>query len=70
MNPLAKLKNRIRAAIVWRIQDEVRAEREVIKSLSSTVQHVSTELTDQNRVVMTMLEDLEKRLQAVERKLK
>jgi hypothetical protein len=69
MNPLRRMKNWLSAAIDWRVRDEVKVEREVIATLSETVAHVASTTADQQRAISSLVEDLERRLVLIEKKL-
>jgi len=69
MNFVSGLKTRLSAAIDWRVREEVDAERKVIDALSGTVAHVSSELTEQLRVHSAVIEELEKRISTLEKRL-
>lgn len=69
MNPLRRMKNWLSAAIDWRVRDEVKVEREVIATLSETVAHVASTTADQQRAISSLVEDLERRLALIEKKL-
>ena len=69
MNPLRRMKNWLSAAIDWRVRDEVKVEREVIATLSETVAHVASTTADQQRAIRSLVEDLERRLVLIEKKL-
>ena len=64
-----KLKNRLDQVINARIKQEMDKQRAVVESLSKSFIQLSTEVTKQNHVVSDSLEDVLKRLQAVESKL-
>jgi ribosome-associated translation inhibitor RaiA len=63
------MKNWLSAAIDWRVRDEVKVEREVIATLSETVAHVASTTADQQRAISSLVEDLERRLALIEKKL-
>jgi hypothetical protein len=69
MKLVTGLKTRLSAAIDWRVRQEVDAERKVIDELSATVAHVSAELTEQVRLHAAIIEELEKRITALEKRL-
>ncbi len=69
MNPLRRMKNWLSAAIDWRVRDEVKVERQVIAALSETVAHVASTTADQQRAISSLVEDLERRLALIEKKL-
>ena len=68
MNPLTRMKNWLSAAIDWRVRDEVKAEREVVATLTETVAHVASTTADQQRAMSSLLEDLERRISLLEKK--
>ena len=68
MKLVSGLKTRLSAAIDWRVREEVDAERKVIDALSVTVAHVSSELTEQIRAQGAVIEELEKRISALEKR--
>ena len=68
MNPLTRMKNWLSAAIDWRVRDEVKAEREVVATLTETVAHVASTTADQQRAMSSLLEDLERRVSLLEKK--
>jgi hypothetical protein len=68
MNPLTRMKNWLSAAIDWRVRDEVKAEREVVATLTETVGHVASTTADQQRAMSSLLEDLERRVSLLEKK--
>jgi hypothetical protein len=68
MKLVSGLKTRLSAAIDWRVREEVDAERKVIDALSVTVAHVSSELTEQIRAHGAVIEELEKRISALEKR--
>ena len=68
MNPLTRMKNWLSAAIDWRVRDEVKAEREVVATLTETVAHVASTTADQQRAMSSLLEDLERRVSLLEMK--
>ena len=68
MKFISGLKTRLSAAIDWRVREEVDAERKVIDSLGATVAHVSSELTQQIRAHSAVIEELEKRISALEKR--
>jgi ribosome-associated translation inhibitor RaiA len=69
MNPLRRMKDWLSAAIDWRVRDEVKVEREVIATLAETVAHVASTTADQQRAISSLIEDLERRLVLIEKKL-
>jgi hypothetical protein len=69
MNPLRRMKDWLSAAIDWRVRDEVKVEREVIATLAETVAHVAATTTEQQQVISSLVEDLERRLVLLEKKL-
>jgi hypothetical protein len=69
MKFVSRLKTRLSAAIDWRVREEVDAERKVIDALSGTVAHVSSELTEKLRMHDEVIEDLEKRISLLEKRL-
>jgi hypothetical protein len=68
MNPLTRMKNWLSAAIDWRVRDEVKAEREVVATLTETVAHVASTTADQQRAMSSLLEYLERRVSLLEKK--
>ncbi len=68
MNPLTRMKNWLSAAIDWRVRDEVKAEREVVATLTETVAHVASTTADQQRAMSSLLENLERRVSLLEKK--
>jgi hypothetical protein len=68
MNPLTRMKNWLSAAIDWRVRDEVKAEREIVATLTETVAHVASTTADQQRAMSSLLEDLERRVSLLEKK--
>jgi hypothetical protein len=62
------MKNWLSAAIDWRVRDEVKAEREVVATLTETVAHVASTTADQQRAMSSLLEDLERRVSLLEKK--
>jgi hypothetical protein len=69
INPLRRLKDWLSAAIDWRVRDEVKVEREVLTTLTETVAHVASTTADQQRAISSLLEDLERRLVLIEKKI-
>jgi len=67
MNPLRRMKERLSAAIDWRVRDEVKVEREVIATLTETVAHVASTTAEQQRVLGSLLADLERRVAKLEK---
>ena len=67
MNPLTRMKNWLSAAIDWRVRDEVKVERDVIATLSETVAHVASATADQQRAIVSLVEDLERRIAQLEK---
>ena len=63
------MKDWLSAAIDWRVRDEVKVEREVIATLAETVAHVASTTADQQRAISSLIEDLERRLVLIEKKL-
>jgi hypothetical protein len=62
------MKNWLSAAIDWRVRDEVKAEREIVATLTETVAHVASTTADQQRAMSSLLEDLERRVSLLEKK--
>ena len=68
MKFIDKLKQRLSAAIDWRVRQEFDRERLVVLDLSRTLVEASSELTEQNRVLTEYVQQLEKRIQVLELK--
>jgi len=67
VNPLRRMKERLSAAIDWRVRDEVKVEREVIATLTETVAHVASTTAEQQRTLGSLLADLERRVAKLEK---
>ena len=67
MNPLRRMKERLSAAIDWRVRDEVKVERQVIATLTETVAHVASTTAEQQRALGSLLADLERRVARLEK---
>lgn len=67
-NPLRRIKDRLTAAIDWRAREAARVDEAVMGQLGSTVADLSAELSRQVALLRSSVEDLNRRLEAVERR--
>ena len=65
-NPLRKLKNKLSAAIDWRVRQEFEKEREIYLGIAETVTDISISYADQITAANKLIEELDRRLNKIE----
>lgn len=68
INPLARMKHKLSAAIDWRVTQEFDLERDLIRDTNAAILDVSSQLSDQIASLTRMVEELEKRVVNLEAK--
>jgi hypothetical protein len=66
-NPLSKLKGRLSAAIDWRVRQAFEAERELMMEINDSLTTLNVAYTDKIAALEKLVEDLDRRLAAVEK---
>jgi hypothetical protein len=66
INPLARLKHRLSAAIDWRVTQEFDQERDLIRDTNAAILDVSVQHSDQIAALTRMVEELEMRIALLE----
>jgi hypothetical protein len=67
INPLARLKHRLSAAIDWRVTQEFDQERDLIRDTNAAIVDVSTKHSDQIAALTSLVNQLEQRIEEIER---
>ena len=60
------IRKRIDLAIQWRVRDEVILSNDALSELGKSVTEISVDLTNQHRVVSEIIEQLDRRVKALE----
>jgi hypothetical protein len=68
-NPLRVMKQRLSAAIDWRVRQEFEKERNLLVGISESVTEVSITYTDQIVALEKLVENQARRITALEQKL-
>jgi len=66
-NPLSKLKGRLSAAIDWRVRQAFEAERELMMEINDSLTTLNVAYTDKIAALEKLVDDLDRRLAAVEK---
>jgi len=66
-NPLSKLKGRLSAAINWRVRQAFEAERDLMMEINDSLTTLNVAYTDKIAALEKLVEDLDRRLAAVEK---
>jgi len=66
-NPLSKLKRRLSAAIDWRVREEFETERELMMEINDSVTALNVAYTDRIATLEKLVENLDRRLTAMEK---
>jgi hypothetical protein len=67
INPLARLKHRLSAAIDWRVTQEFDQERDLIRDTNAAILDVSVQHSDQIAALTRLVNQLEQRIEEIER---
>lgn len=68
VNPLARMKHKLSAAIDWRVTQEFDQERDLIRDTNAAILDVSSQLSDQIASLTRIVEQLERRVAEIEMK--
>jgi hypothetical protein len=66
-NPLSKLKGRLSAAIDWRVRQAFEAERDLMMEINDSLTTLNVAYTDKIAALEKLVDDLDRRLAAVEK---
>jgi hypothetical protein len=66
INPLSRLKQRLSAAIDWRVTQEFDQERDLLRDTNAAIVDVSSKHSDQIAALTRMVEELEKKITFLE----
>lgn len=67
VNPLARMKHKLSAAIDWRVTQEFDQERDLIRDTNAAILDVSSQLSDQIAALTRLVETLEARIASLEK---
>ena len=67
VNPLARMKHKLSAAIDWRVTQEFDQERDLIRDTNAAILDVSSQLSDQIAALARLVETLETRIASLEK---
>jgi hypothetical protein len=67
INPLSFLKHRLSAAIDWRVTQEFDQERDLIRDTNAAILDVSVQHSDQIAALTSLVNQLEQRIEEIER---
>ena len=68
INPLKVMKQRLRAAIDWRVRQEFDKERDLLTGISESVVDISITYADEISTLTKAVSDLEQRIRNLEEK--
>jgi hypothetical protein len=67
-NPLIMMKHRLSAAIDWRVRQEFAKERDLMTGISEAMTDISVSYTDQIAALEKLVENLNRRINELEKR--